>query len=83
MPKLNIKSGFPQNTILGNLFSLLRMSDLQKGLNRRERENISQAFFFLKSMAIEYCSQIFLIGKKFYFKFTGGIYKYITHFLVA
>lgn len=39
-PTLNIKSGFPQNMIWGNLFSLLRVSDLKKCWDRRGRGNI-------------------------------------------
>lgn len=36
-PILNIKSGFPQNMILGHLFSVLRASDLQKGWDSEGR----------------------------------------------
>lgn len=42
-PILNIKSGFPQNMILGHLFSVLRASDLQKGWDSEGRGD-----FFLK-----------------------------------
>lgn len=44
-PTLNEKSGFPQNVILGNLFSLLRISDFQEGWDRRERENTEKGIF--------------------------------------
>lgn len=82
-PILNIKSGFPQNMILGHLFSVLRASDLQKGWDSEGRGDFKKKKNLKKKHLHRVLQSEFLIGKKFHFKFTGGIYKYIAHFLVA
>lgn len=71
-PILNIKSGFPQNMFLDHLFPLLRISDPQKVWDGRGGNTLKS----IEKMHLHGVLQSeFLIGKKFYFKFTGGIYK--------
>lgn len=72
-PILNIKSRFPQNMLLDHLFPLLRKSDPQKVWDGRGGGNILKS---IEKMHLHRVLQSeFLTGKKFYFKFTGGIYK--------